>query len=174
MRARLSRGFSLLELMVTVAIVGVMLAVGVPSFRTWTQNAQTRSAAEAALSGLQSAKNEAIRRNVRVQLTFQNGTGYRINLASDPDGDPLQVRNHDEGSSNATIAMSPADTATVTFNSLGRVSPNADGTSSLTSLTFDNAMLDLADRRPLIVNIPSAGGIRLCDPGVPTGDPRGC
>ena len=64
-------GFTLIELVIVVAISGVLLALGLPSFNVWTQNAQIRTAASAVQNGLQLARGEAVRRNalVRFQLT---------------------------------------------------------------------------------------------------------
>lgn len=64
-------GFTLVELMVTLVVLGVMLAFGLPTFSTWTQNAQIRTSALAIQSGLNLARSEAIRRNtqIRFQLT---------------------------------------------------------------------------------------------------------
>ena len=41
------RGFSLIELMIVVAIMGVLLALGAPTFSTYLRNVKLRSAAEA-------------------------------------------------------------------------------------------------------------------------------
>src|SRR5712664_2424607 len=101
----ISRGFSILELMVVVVVIGVLTAIAVPSFQTYLQNLQIRSAAEAIVAGLQIAKNEAIRRNVNVQLNMDTGTTWRITLVSD--GSLLQVRDSSEGSSNVTSTLLP-------------------------------------------------------------------
>lgn len=61
-------GFSLLELMVGVSILGVLLALALPSFSEWVRNNQVRTVAEALREGLQLARSEAIKRNTRVRL----------------------------------------------------------------------------------------------------------
>jgi type IV fimbrial biogenesis protein FimT len=64
-------GFSLIELLVGITIMGILLVMGVPSFKNWIQNAQIRTATEAIQNGLEMARSEAVRRNalVRFQLT---------------------------------------------------------------------------------------------------------
>jgi type IV fimbrial biogenesis protein FimT len=64
-------GFSLIELMVGITIVGILFIMGVPSFKSWIQNAQIHTATEAIQNGLELARAEAVRRNtlVRFQLT---------------------------------------------------------------------------------------------------------
>jgi type IV fimbrial biogenesis protein FimT len=65
------QGFSLVELVVAIGIVGVLLALAAPSYRAWTQNTRIRGTTDAILNGLQLAKAEAVRRNtvIRFQLT---------------------------------------------------------------------------------------------------------
>jgi type IV fimbrial biogenesis protein FimT len=176
MRARLPRGFSLLELMIVVAVIGILVMTGIPSFRTWTQNVQIRTAAEGLIAGLQVAKTEAIRRNTAVQLKIENGSSWKVNLASDPDRiPPLQERSHDEGSYNAQLQFLPDAANTVTFNGLGRIAANADGSPPVGSIIVDNPLiLNLADRRTLQIMVPPGGAIRMCDPKVGAGDPRSC
>lgn len=64
-------GLSLIELIVSVSIVAVLMALGIPNFITWSQNSQIRNVAESIQNGLQTARTEALRRNtmVRFQLT---------------------------------------------------------------------------------------------------------
>ena len=63
-------GFSLVEIMVVVAIAGVLLGLGIPAFRTMIDSNRTRAAAESVQTGLRQARAEAIQRNapMRFQL----------------------------------------------------------------------------------------------------------
>lgn len=64
------RGFTLLELMIVVAIAAIMVTIGLPSFRQMFDNARTKGSAESVLSGMRLARAEAIKRNapMRFQL----------------------------------------------------------------------------------------------------------
>jgi type IV fimbrial biogenesis protein FimT len=64
------KGFTLIELMVAIVIMGVVLVVGIPSFRTWIENGQIRTGANSLFNGLNLARGEAIRRNETVQFRF--------------------------------------------------------------------------------------------------------
>ena len=178
MRRASSSGFSLAEILVAIAILGLLMALGMPSYMTWIQNTQIRTAAEAILAGLQTAKNEAIRRNAAIQFKLVNGTAnskWAINFFTDPDRDPpLFGREAAEGSPNATLVLTPGGADTVTFSALGRVIPNNDASASLTQVLVDNPTIAAADRRTLQILIPTGGAIRLCDPKVLAGDPRTC
>ena len=51
------RGFTLVELMVTIAIVGLLLVLGVPTMRGVIENGRIRTAAESWQYGLTLARN---------------------------------------------------------------------------------------------------------------------
>ncbi|MFG6465403.1 GspH/FimT family pseudopilin [Roseateles sp. BYS87W] len=65
------RGFSLIETMVVVIIMGLLLAAAAPNFASWIAGSRIRATAEGILAGLQYARSEATSRNaqVRFQLT---------------------------------------------------------------------------------------------------------
>jgi len=59
---RRSRGFTAIELLVALAVAGVLLAVGVPSFRDFMRNGRLTGAANEMLITVVTARNEAVRR----------------------------------------------------------------------------------------------------------------
>jgi type IV fimbrial biogenesis protein FimT len=61
-------GFTLIELMITLAIVGILLTVGVPSLKTFMQGNQLIAASNELLSALHVARSEAIKLNSRVSI----------------------------------------------------------------------------------------------------------
>ncbi len=171
------QGFSLIEVLIAVAIIGVIMALGIPAFTTWIQNTQIRTASETIIAGLQTARNEAIRRNASIQfkLDAPGTTQWRVNFKSDPDANPLMTRVAEEGSPNATILVTPGDADTVTFSALGRVVDNADASPPISTIEIDNPSITVtADRRKLQIVIPVGGAIRMCDPKVLAPDPRAC
>lgn len=62
---RLAAGFTLLELMITVALVAVLLGLATPSFQYVINVGRITSPANELLAGLQVARAESIRRGVR-------------------------------------------------------------------------------------------------------------
>lgn len=54
------RGFTLIELMITVAIAAILLAVGLPSMRTFIQNGHITSATNELVSAINKARDVAI------------------------------------------------------------------------------------------------------------------
>lgn len=84
--AHCARGFTLIELMVTLAVAAILLAVGVPSFRTFVQNAELNSAAGGLLAAIQQARSEAITRGDPVLLCRTGDASSRTCRANEPDG----------------------------------------------------------------------------------------
>lgn len=62
------RAFTLLELMVTLAIAATLLAVGVPSFTTYLQNQRMSQASYRLVSDLRFARQSAVDQNARVVI----------------------------------------------------------------------------------------------------------
>jgi type IV fimbrial biogenesis protein FimT len=68
-------GFTLIELMITLAIVAVLLVVGVPSLKTFMQSNTLIASTNELLSALHVARSEAIKLNTRVSICdSSNGT----------------------------------------------------------------------------------------------------
>lgn len=63
-----STGFTIVELMITLFIVGILLAVGVPSLKTFLQSNQLIAASNELVSALHIARSEAIKLNSRVSI----------------------------------------------------------------------------------------------------------
>jgi type IV fimbrial biogenesis protein FimT len=191
---------SLVELMIGLAIVAILLFVAVPSFSTFLQNTRIRNAAESVLTGLTTARNEAIRRNAAVRFQFVSDLSSGCSLhagslawvvsLSDPSGacdaEPsetagpkiLERRSATEGTQ---TVFAETDGSTVTFTGLGRVSGAGITTIDFKSATGVCQHLDPANgtMRCMRIKISTGGQTRLCDPKVvapplPDVDPRAC
>ena len=68
MKARTSSGFSLLELMITVIIGAILAAFALPSFRTYFIRSNISSTANDLLAAMNTARTEAVKRNVYVRV----------------------------------------------------------------------------------------------------------
>ena len=63
-----TRGFTAIELMVTLAILGVLMALAGPSFAQWMESWRVRQATEQLRDTLQFARSEAIKRSGQVVI----------------------------------------------------------------------------------------------------------
>jgi type IV fimbrial biogenesis protein FimT len=78
------RGFTLVELMVTIAVAAVLLAIAVPSFRSIILSNRLTTAANNIVDSIHEARLDAIKRNVPVQ--------FCSNSASKNTGDTLGTK----------------------------------------------------------------------------------
>lgn len=171
---RLQRGVTLIELSITIAIAAILIALAVPSFKIMLANAQIRTAAQALHDGLQLARVEAIRRNERVIFTKGTQSAWTVSIESD--ASTVQTRPYTEGSTAATVSVTPNGAIKVTFNSLGRVVANTDASNSISQLDIDVpiTVIPAADSHELRITITTGGAIRLCDPNATAGVGMGC
>ena len=86
-KQQIQTGFTIIEMIVTVALLSVMLAVAVPGFGNLMQNNTIVSATNGFVSNLAYARNEAISRNTEITVCTVSSTGgaivYPLSCASD-------------------------------------------------------------------------------------------
>lgn len=70
---RRQRGFTIIELMIVIAIVAILIAIGVPSMRNMILSVRLRSATSELYSTLVFARAEAIKRNANIVVTPNGG-----------------------------------------------------------------------------------------------------
>lgn len=120
-------GFSLTELMITIAIVGILAAVSLPAFRGFLQSQKVRAAASDLHLSLIKARSEGIKRNTDVTISPISGdwsNGWNIvnpNVA----GKLLDAH----GATKVTVS----GPASVIYNRAGRISGNASVNFSITA-----------------------------------------
>jgi len=201
-RPRAQHGFTLVELMLALGILGILIMLALPNLASWIQNTQLRTAAEGMHAGLMFARAEALRRNtvVRFQLvdTLTSSCGYSVNGTSwvvsladatgacDVDASEttapqiIQKRSGNEGSSSAQITATGGNT--VWFNGLGRVVQPPTAPVAISQINVTNpgggACKTATGNEPmrcLRITITNGGQVRMCDPAVTDNtDPRFC
>lgn len=196
------RGFTLVELMIALAVLGVLLALALPSFTDMLRNGKVRAAAETVLFGIQLARSEAVKRNGSVGFAFVDSDPTTI-AATAPafssvtaggnwvvyadDGTTRELidsRSSVEGARSGTTTVDiatnlpgvPGASATrLIFDSLGR--PTELNNLGRIDFTAPGAVCQYAGGtvRCLRVVVSPAGSVRLCDPvAAGAADPRVC
>jgi type IV fimbrial biogenesis protein FimT len=180
--ASASRGFSIIELMVAVALLALLLGMAAPAFGTWIRNAQTRTVTEALLNGARLAQAEAGRRQRQVVFfrTASNncdntvmadtgGTNWVIRTVPIVAGDAVQtVQCGQLAEAGDGVAITGA--TALCFSGIGRLSANADpgiggATCTIPSTTLTSYIVSHPQgNRNLRVQISIAGYARMCDP----------
>lgn len=189
------QGFSLIEMMITVAILSVLIMLGVPSYQQWVRDTRIRTASESIQNGLRIARSEAAQRGakVRFELLTTTTAEWTVCAISSTDtttnptcGDAATtIQRYVSGAGAANVVVNGTTTAGdlaaplvngvpansgVTFNSLGR--PTGYGSTSL-------ARIDVTAGQPtdrwLVTTISSGGMVRMCDPQLQQSvSPQGC
>ncbi|MDD3884200.1 MAG: GspH/FimT family protein [Gallionella sp.] len=188
--AQTQAGLNLIELIIAIAIISMLLAMGAPAFNLWIQNTQTRTAAESILNGMQIARQEAVRRNTKVRFNLTDAAGgvaWSVDCVTVTSTCPagIQSRSGSEGGSNAragtgtvtgTLAVpltaGAGLPAGVTFDGFGRV-PSANVGTDIARVDVTNAANSSARR--MVILVSTGGQTRMCDPVVPlASNPQGC
>jgi len=193
------RGFTLVELMIGLAVFALLLALGMPSISEMLQNLKLRGTAESILSGLQIARAEALKRNQTVAFILTStdptaasvgtyastaaGPNWAVQATTDAGLEFVQGRSAAEGSGQSAgatpqfaIGATPADfSGTVSFDGLGGTALPSIVTINV-SRPAGTCMSDGGNVRCLNIVVTPNGSIKMCDPSVPAvgNDTRAC
>ena len=143
-----SNGFTLIELMITVAMAAIVLTLGVPSFQEIIRNNRLATQTNAFVGALSLARSEAVKRGVRVTVCksadgaacIASG-GYEQGwiVFTDPDNDAIV----DAGETIIRVSETTASTGITLTGTTGNVadyvSYTADGITRLASGTPSGA-----------------------------------
>ena len=69
-----SKGFTLIEVIIVVAIIGIMTAISIPAISSWLPNYRLKAATRELYSDMQKIKLIAVKRNTNVGIAFATVT----------------------------------------------------------------------------------------------------
>jgi type IV fimbrial biogenesis protein FimT len=67
-----NRGFTLVEIMIVIAVASIIMTIAIPSFLAWLPNLHFRQATRDLFLDLQMAKQEAVKRNINVGIELND------------------------------------------------------------------------------------------------------
>lgn len=113
-------GFTLIEMLITIMITGIMAAIAIPSFLNWYNNKKIEDATARIEGALQIARSSAVKHNITCTVTISSQQISAAPTKCLPTGVRLL-----EGT-NANIATDSTGSQTVTFSSKGTATLVAD------------------------------------------------
>ena len=164
-----ARGFTLIELMVTLAIVAVLAMVAVPNFTAFQRNSELTSMANNLVGGMNTARTEAMKRNTSALVAPISGTtdwsgGWRVFVDVNRNG-VFDLGTDILVTTYPALPNYIAATSTVTsasFNGSGY----SFGSSGLSNLTISIARNDVPTGQKLDqtrrIKVAATGRVRSC------------
>ena len=180
-RATGQRGFTLIEVMVVVAIIAILLSVAAPSLVAFQRNSELRSTASSFLAAMQAARVEAMKRGVDTYMIPAAGGSWANGWIVFADTDLSQTLNTATdtvimqtgaiasrtavvtGNANASAFSDGSGSYFIRFNG-GGFSMNKDNTFRSGAIEF--SVTGSTEKRRVVLN--NVGRARLCDPAKDT------
>jgi type IV fimbrial biogenesis protein FimT len=178
-RSRRTSGFTMIEMIVTMTVFAILVALGVPSMTTWIRNNKVRTVTDSLQTGLRLAQAESLRRSRQVVFSLTNsttpnfiplpavagGTSWAIwtlpSMTTLADEQPTFIQSgvlSNAASSQVTITTT-GNVSTVCFNSMGRLVNNASA--NVTAITGGDLCVQPAGAPPVLkFNIGLVGADR--------------
>lgn len=162
-------GFSLVELMVTVAIAAILMAIAAPTFSIFIDNQKLLTTATEFYSAVNMTRSEAIKRGAQVTLAANDGvawtSGWTVfvdtNGNARPDAGETTIFTHDATSKKMEVVGQFTDGTSpyISYTGNGRSRTNANSQQPQAgTISFK---LGAATRR---VKVNFLGRARICNP----------
>lgn len=115
-------GFTLIEMLVTVAVVAILASLVAPSFATALDRARVRSQAANVIDVLEFAKSEAMKRS-NVALAINQGASWSVvATVTDSGGNVVATKKAEYDSTNGCTLSTPSSSQSLAFNFRGVIS----------------------------------------------------
>lgn len=91
---RNSKGFTLIELIIALVIMGVIAAIGIPNFLGWMSNYNLKAAANELYGSMQFARINAVKQNKEWAVVFDTANGIYYVCSDNGDGNWTTLGNN--------------------------------------------------------------------------------
>jgi len=122
---RRDAGFSLVELIITIVLLGIVAAIAVPSYRGWAANTNLKGAARAVSSDVYDTRGRALAENRVYTITYSADPTNTYTITA-PAANGLPAVNETKNFSEyGGVRMTSASVGAITIQSRGTVTPAA-------------------------------------------------
>lgn len=163
------KGVNLVELMISLSILSIIVALASPSFTDWLGTISVKNTSESIASGISLARAEAVKINQPVEFTMgDNGNWSIINSTTQ-----ATIKEKNLRSSKVTTSTVPNSRSTATFNGLGQLRKNnLDNSLPFTKITVNPAFNeDIIYGNEVILS--SGGSVSICSLNPNSNNPCG-
>ncbi|CDQ09111.1 Tfp pilus assembly protein FimT-like protein [Acidithiobacillus ferrivorans] len=165
------RGFTLIELMITIAVLAIILAIAIPNVEIWMVRARIQSAAGRLQQDINWAKGYAIRSGYPVSISIQGSSNacawtispqtFSTTLQNVPQMSAPQYTNQYRNTP-CTVVVGTAPTATAFSVTPTGMVYDATGTVTSAAITFQATSSQPATYGYWQVEVGGAGDVRSC------------
>jgi type IV fimbrial biogenesis protein FimT len=129
----LQSGFTLIELMMTLLVAGIVIGIGAPAFRDLMANSRMTTTTNDLIASISYARSEAVKRAQTVSVTAVGGDWLNGWTVVDQGGTPIRAFEAPSDSMAITVADDNGDDLTIfSFDSRGLLlNQGADSTISI-------------------------------------------
>lgn len=156
-QARRSGGFTLVEMMIVIGVLGILMAIALPNFSVWIAGERVRGAANDLYTGLMMARSEAMKRNVQVDVSRTSGAltdwsaGWSVRLAG---GTVFQTQD-----ASSTVTIAGPSSGTVSYAYTGRpVAASVDAEFIVSSTNYSSSV----PNRYICISLSGMPNVKRC------------
>jgi type IV fimbrial biogenesis protein FimT len=153
---RASAGFSLIELMVTIAVIGIAMVIAIPTFGKWTADASVRAVAESLTNAIRKTQAAAI---------AQGRVGMFALTTATP---PVATSTPNAAGPNWFAALNPLAGSDETATTLGMILKSTEGTQRAVQVTGPALICFSSVGRQTNVTTQNLGGCSVVSSSSPT------
>lgn len=168
-RRRAARGFTLIELMVVLALVGILITLAAPSFLQFQRNSRLRTVSSSLMSAINAARSEAMKRQKFTFVVPNKDGGWNAGWVVYVDMN--STMSLAPGANDVILGQQtekPSDVGVTVASSLPYVMFSGSGFPRKTDGSFANGTFTLtiagSGETARSVVLSNTGRMRVCDP----------
>ncbi len=156
-------GFTLIELMVAVAVIAILATVGLPAYQGFIERQRMSSAAEAVYSQVQFFKSEAIKSSQTINIRVSGGNTWCIAGSNDTTCDCNVAGSCLYGPQNLERVLNSASFSSISLSGTASNIPIDGIRGGLEGLTTTQTLtLQSANGLSAAINIRPLGQVSIC------------